>query len=98
MTEPGAIRRTLPWLVLAAAALAVLTYRLHLSYDLGLFLPRGGELQQQVVVKQMTSGPGSRLMLIGLSGAERDTLADAGRELRNGLAGNAAFTQFRLDA
>ena len=35
----------------------------------------------------MTSGPGSRLMLIGLSGAERDTLADAGRALRDQLPG-----------
>ena len=89
------MRRALPWLVLAGAAIAVLAWRLQLSYDLGLFLPHGGELEQQVVVEQMTSGPGSRLMLIGLSGADRDTLADAARDLRDILANDPAFSQVR---
>jgi len=95
MSDRGAVRRALPWLVLAGAAIAVLAWRLQLSYDLGLFLPHGGELEQQVVVEQMTSGPGSRLMLVGLSGADRDTLADAARDLRDILASDPAFTQVR---
>lgn len=95
MSDRGAMRRALPWLMLAGAAIAALTWRLQLSYDLGLFLPHGGELEQQVVVEQMTSGPGSRLMLIGLSGGDRDALADAARDLRDILAHDPAFTQVR---
>jgi len=93
MAEPGAMRRALPWLALTLAAFLVLAYRLQLSYDLGLFLPQGGTLEQQVVVEQLTSGPGSRLLLIGLAGADRDVLAEAGRALRDALAANPAFAQ-----
>jgi len=93
MVEPGAMRRAIPWLALTLAALLALVYRLHMGYDLGLFLPHGGPLEQQVVVKQLTSGPGSRLLLIGLSGANRDTLAEAGRTMREQLASDPSFAQ-----
>jgi predicted exporter len=93
MSETRVLRGAVPWLTLAVLALAVLGWRLQLSYDLGLFLPRGGDLEQQVVIGQLTSGPGSRLMLIGLSGDDRDALARASRAVRERLAVDPAFTQ-----
>jgi predicted exporter len=93
MNKTGGVRRAAPWLALAAIAVAILAFRLQLSYDLGLFLPRGNSLEQRVVVEQMTSGPSSRLLVIGLSGASHDTLASVSSALRERLADDPAFTQ-----
>jgi len=93
MTARTALRLALPWLALAALAVFVLVLRLHLSYDLGLFLPARGVLEQRVVVEQMTSGPGSRLLLVGLSGGDPGQAVDAGRALREALQDDPAFAQ-----
>ena len=92
MNGKAAMRKSWPWLLLGIAAVFVLVTRLQLSFDISAFFPRAPDLQHQVLLQQFQSGPGSRLLVIGINGADSDTLADVSDELRSVLAGNPAFT------
>lgn len=83
----------LPWVALAAAAAAVLIWRLELSFDLSLFFPHSAGLEQEILVKQMASGPGSRFMLVGIRGAGPEDLAEISEQLRARLTTEADFLQ-----
>jgi len=72
---------------------AVLVWRLQLSFDLSLFFPRSTGLQQEILLKQMESGPGSRFMLVGIRGADREHLAEVSEQLRSLLAAEPDFLQ-----
>ncbi|MFC1695261.1 hypothetical protein ACFL1C_03945, partial [Pseudomonadota bacterium] len=84
---------SLPWLLLAAASVLVMVFRLQLSFDLGLFFPRGADTAQQVLLQQLSSGPGSRLMVIGLKGAQREVLEQASASLKAELQKQPLFIQ-----
>jgi predicted exporter len=77
----------------AAVAVAVLALRLQLSFDLSLFFPRSTGLEQEILLKQLESGPGSRFMLVGVRGADRERLAQVSEQLRARLAGESDFLQ-----
>lgn len=91
MNGAAAVRKSLPWLLLAAVAVAILGFRLQLSFDISAFFPRTPDLEQQVLLQQFQSGPGSRLLVIGINGADAESLAEVSDELRYALAGHAAF-------
>jgi predicted exporter len=80
------------WLLLAFAAVAVLVFKLELSFDISAFLPNDAGLGHEVLVEQLRNGPGSRVLLIGLGGGDRERLSDASDALRRSLAGQAAFS------
>ena len=84
-------RRSLPWLALALLASLVLAARLELSFDLSAFFPRQTTLAHDVLLEQLRNGPGSRLLVIGISGASRQQLAETSSELRQQLALNPDF-------
>jgi predicted exporter len=84
---------SLPWLLLAAASVLVMVFRLQLSFDLGLFFPRGADTAQQVLLQQLSSGPGSRLMVIGLKGDQREVLEQASASLKAELQKQPLFIQ-----
>jgi predicted exporter len=71
----AAKRRLLPWLILGVMAAAVLVMRLQVSFDLSAFFPQKSSLQHEVLLEQYRNGPGSRLLVIGLSGVPRVRLA-----------------------
>ena len=83
--------RSALWLAAAAIAALVLVARLHLSFDLSAFLPQETTLAHDVLVEQIRSGPGSRLLVIGISGAAREDLAEASDQLKAALAADARF-------
>jgi predicted exporter len=56
------------WVVLALLAIAVLGLRLQLNFDLSVFFPQKTNLTHDVLLEQLKNGPGSRLIVIGLSG------------------------------
>lgn len=87
--------RATAWLglwLLALLLLSVMVARtLRLSGDLRLFLPDAGTPEQRLVLDGIGEGPASRLLLIGLAGADAPTLAAISQRLVGGLRGNPAF-------
>lgn len=66
MRRPAAV-----WLWLAAMAVcAVLVARSHFTADMSAFLPRAPTPEQQLLVDQLSDGLVSRLILVGIEGAE----------------------------
>ncbi len=86
-----ALSKSWPWLIVGVLAVAILGVGLRLSFDISAFFPRAPDLQQKVLLQQFQSGPGSRLLVIGVNGADEATLAEVSDELRAGLSGDAAF-------
>jgi predicted exporter len=82
---PARLLRTALWL----AALALLAWlalgQLRLSGDLRLFMPAAQTAQQRLLLNQLGEGPGARLLLVALSGAEPDALVERSRALREAL-------------
>jgi predicted exporter len=73
------------WLA-ALAALAVLALgRLQVSGDLRMFMPTASSDDERLLLDTLGEGPGSRMLLLALSGADADALADASRALRDAL-------------
>ncbi|QDW66858.1 MMPL family transporter [Luteimonas granuli] len=87
-------RRTalaLLWLAALLAAGWAIGQRLELSGDLRRFMPEPRTPAQALLVDELGDGPGSRLLLLSLSGADPETLADQSRALAATLAGNPDF-------
>jgi predicted exporter len=90
-TPARLLGKSLPWLLAAALMASYVVSHLQLSFDLSAFFPRQSSLSHEILLEQFKSGPGSRLLVIGLSGAERDDLADLSDQLRTRLAGHPEF-------
>lgn len=88
----SAMRKSLPWLLLVIVAAGILGTRLQLSFDISAFFPRTPDLQHQVLLQQFQSGPGSRLLVIGIRGADEETLADASDALQIALSDDPLFS------
>jgi predicted exporter len=79
------------WLILLGGA-TVLTSRTHYSADLTAFLPRSPSVLQRLLVQQLRSGPSSRLILIGIQGADSGARAHASIAMASALREDPAFT------
>jgi predicted exporter len=79
------------WLSVAFIAVFVLATRLQLSFDLSAFFPNETSLNHEILLEQLKNGPGSRLIVIGLSGGDNEQLAEASDELKLDLAENPLF-------
>jgi len=90
-TPTRLLGKSLPWLLAATLMAIYVASHLQLSFDLSAFFPRQASLSHEILLEQFKSGPGSRLLVIGLSGAERDELTDLSDRLRARLAGHAEF-------
>ncbi|RNF83839.1 MMPL family transporter [Montanilutibacter psychrotolerans] len=76
LLAPGLrIALALAWLGLLVAAGLWLGSRLQLSGDLRKFMPAAQTPAQKLLIDELGEGPGSRLLLIALSGADAQTLA-----------------------
>lgn len=78
------------WLVFLVTC-AWLATRAHYTADLSAFLPRAPTPEQQLLVDQLKSGVGSRLILIGIDGGDSAARARASRELAARLRADARF-------
>lgn len=94
MSAPGGGMRLLRvalWLS-ALALIAVLALgELKLSGDLRLFMPAARTAEQRLLLEQLGEGPGARLLLVALSGAEPDVLVERSRALREALEESPEF-------
>ena len=85
-------RQSIPWLGLALLAVAVLSIRLQISFDISAFFPQKAELAHEVLLEQFQNGPGSRILVVGISGAENERLADFSYEMRTALDDSVLFS------
>jgi len=74
------------WLGLLVVAALFVSRHLHLSGDLRAFMPAPETPEQRLLIDELGDGPGSRLLLMAISGADRETLAAQSRALRAALA------------
>ncbi len=88
-------RRALPAIGLWIAGLlvcGVIVGRTHFTADLSAFLPRAPTAEQRILVDQLKDGAVSRLVLIGIEGADAETRARLSRNLGDKLRASKAFT------
>ncbi|QCO68579.2 hypothetical protein E5843_13815 [Luteimonas yindakuii] len=74
------------WAALLAALGLWAAQRLEISGDLRAFLPAPETPAQRLLIEELGDGPGSRLLLVGLSGADAGELAAQSESLREALA------------
>lgn len=87
-------RRTalaLLWLAALLVAGWVVGRHLELSGDLRRFMPEPRTPAQTLLIDELGDGPGTRLLLLSLSGAEPEVLAAQSRALAGTLAANPDF-------
>ncbi|WP_407353152.1 MMPL family transporter [Luteimonas sp. R10] len=75
----------LGWLALLALAGTWAGQRLQLSGDLRAFMPEPRTPEQRLLIDELGDGPGSRLLLLSLSGAAPEALARQSRALAAAL-------------
>lgn len=92
MTARTRLALALLWLALLAVAGWAIGQRLQLSGDLRKFMPSAETPAQKLLIDELGEGPGSRLLLIGLSGADAETLAAQSNALRAELAAQPLFS------
>ena len=85
-------RLAVVWLWLAAMAVcAVLVSRASFTADMSAFLPQAPTPEQQLLVDQLSDGLVSRLILVGIEGADAPARAALSRKLAGQLRADAQF-------
>ncbi|HVU82378.1 MAG TPA: xanthomonadin transporter, partial [Rhodanobacteraceae bacterium] len=79
------------WLVVIAAIGWGVALHLKISSDLRDFVPPARTADQKLLLDEIGKGPGSRLLLLAISGAPQARLADLSRGLDDALAHDPAF-------
>ena len=74
------------WLGLLAASALLVSRHLHLSGDLRAFMPAPETPGQQLLIDELGDGPGARMLLLAIRGADADVLAQQSRALQQALA------------
>ena len=85
------IALALLWLALLALAGWAISQRLQLSGDLRKFMPAAETPAQKLLIDELGEGPGSRLLLMSIAGADVATLAAQSQALREALAARPEF-------
>lgn len=80
------------WLVVLLLAGWLVAARLEFSGDLRRFLPDARTPEQRLLIDELGEGPGSRLLLLAISGDAPEVLAAQSQALHEALAGDDRFT------
>src|SRR5690606_28805459 len=89
MSSSARLGLALLWLALLVVAGLFVARHLQLSGDLRAFMPEPDTAEQRLLMDELGDGPGSRLLLLAISGADPETLAAQSRALQAALAGDA---------
>ncbi len=81
------------WLALIAAVGWGVASHLKISSDLRDFVPPARTADQKLLLDEIGKGPGSRLLLLAISGAPQAQLAELSRGLDDALAHDPAFAR-----
>lgn len=92
LTARSRIALALLWLALLALAGWAISQRLQLSGDLRKFMPAAETPAQKLLIDELGEGPGSRLLLMSIEGADPQALAEQSQELRAMLAARPEFS------
>jgi predicted exporter len=79
------------WLIVLIAVGFFVSQRLELSGDLRKFMPSAQTPAQKLLLDELGEGPGSRLLLMAISGADAETLAAQSQAVADALAGDPRF-------
>ena len=79
------------WLGLLAITGWSISQRLQLTGDLRKFMPSPQTPAQKLLIDELGEGPGSRLLLLALSGSDAPTLATQSQALRTALSRDPRF-------
>jgi predicted exporter len=90
MTSTGRIAVVL-WLLALVACLGVV-WQTRFTTDMSAFLPKSPSAEQQLLVEQIKEGALSRLLLVGIEGADAAGRAQLSRELATRLRAGAGFS------
>jgi predicted exporter len=82
------------WLLALAACLTIV-WRSQFTADMSVFLPKSPTPEQQLLVDQLKDGSLSRLLLIGIEGADAPGRARLSRELATRLQASGEFSSVR---
>jgi predicted exporter len=93
MRNGARIALYLVWLALIAAVGWGVAQHLKVSSDLRDFVPPAKSADQKLLLDEIGKGPGSRLLLLAISGAPQAQLADLSRGLDAALAHDPDFSQ-----
>ncbi|MGY0635196.1 MMPL family transporter [Luteimonas sp. A478] len=77
------------WLGLLVLSALLVSRHLHLSGDLRAFMPAPDTPEQKLLIDELGDGPGARLLLLAIGGADPETLAAQSRALQVALDGDA---------
>lgn len=91
MTPARRLALALLWLAALALAGWAIGQRLELSGDLRRFMPSAQTPAQKLLIDELGEGPGSRLLLVALSGDTPQALAAQSEAMRNALAAKPEF-------
>jgi predicted exporter len=86
------MKRSAPWLALLLLAIATITLRLNISFDISAFFPADTELTHAVLLEQFQNGPGSRILVVGIRGVDEERLVDISDQMRTELKADARFS------
>jgi predicted exporter len=78
------------WLVFLLACAGIIS-RTHFTTDLSAFLPRSPTPEQQLLMDQLRDGLASRLILVGIEGADAPTRARLSRQIAQRLRADQTF-------
>jgi predicted exporter len=78
------------WLMLMLACIAIIS-RTHFTTDLSAFLPRSPTPEQRLLMDQLRDGFASRLILVGIEGADAPARAKLSKQTAQRLRANPAF-------
>ena len=81
------------WLLVLAGLGWVVSQRLHVSTDLRSFMPAPTTPDQRLLMEQVGDGPGSRLLLLSISGTSDASLAALSQGLVAALKHDAQYSQ-----
>ena len=81
---------TIIWLLLIVVSLVIIS-RSHFTADLSAFLPSNPTAEQQLLMDQLKEGLASRLILVGIEGADPSTRATLSKTIAQQLRSNPAF-------
>jgi len=86
------MKKSASWIGLALLATLVLVFRLQISFDISAFFPQETEMAHEILLEQFRNGPGSRILVVGLNGADREQLTDLSDQMRSELAESPLFS------
>ena len=80
------------WSLFAISIAVFLFLKLQVSFDLSAFFPTRTGPDAEILLQQLSSGPGSRTMVVGINGSEVDDRLESGRLLTESLKEYPGFS------